>query len=57
MEVFDLVENLEFDKNKQLLVTMDITSLYTRIPQEEALVVICEIQERRERPHFVPILS
>lgn len=48
------VEGLDFNKDTQLLVSFDVTSLYTQIPQEEALQVIELYLEKRQRPHQVP---
>lgn len=54
MEVLKLVEDQPFDRDKQRLVTLDGASLYTSIPQKEALEVVREVLEHREWPHWIP---
>ena len=52
--MFNLIEGTPFDPGRDLLVTLDIVSLYTNIPQEENFHIIRSVVEKRERPHRVP---
>lgn len=54
MDFINKVEGFEFNPSHQTMVTMDVVSLYTQIPQEEALEVLESYLEGRARPHQVP---
>lgn len=43
MEGINCIEGFPFDNDKQLLVTLDVASLYTSIPQTEALEIAHEV--------------
>ena len=49
--VINCIEGFPFDSNACLLVTMDIESLYTNIPQDAALQIIFDTLESRHCPH------
>ncbi|KAJ1080705.1 hypothetical protein NDU88_000899 [Pleurodeles waltl] len=40
-----LLESISFDKTKELLITLDVESLYTNMPQEATLEVISNLLE------------
>ncbi|KAJ1151358.1 hypothetical protein NDU88_004140 [Pleurodeles waltl] len=53
-----LLDSMPFDRNTELLITLDVESLYTNIPQEATLEVICELSENnrsdsRTPPEFI----
>lgn len=54
MEFIKKVENVQFNCETQLMATFDVHSLYTQIPQEEALQVMELYLEGTDRPHRVP---
>ncbi|KAJ1129003.1 hypothetical protein NDU88_007374 [Pleurodeles waltl] len=45
---------MPFDKNSDLLITLDVESLYTNIPQEATLGVICELLDNNMRDSRTP---
>ncbi|KAJ1198333.1 hypothetical protein NDU88_002175 [Pleurodeles waltl] len=57
-DILVLLETMPFDKTTELLITLDVESLYTNIPQEATLDVICDQLERtrggsRTPPEFI----
>ncbi|XP_078520512.1 uncharacterized protein LOC144785528 [Lissotriton helveticus] len=54
MDFINKVEGLAFDPSCQLLASMDVSSLYTQIPQQDGLDVMELYLDRRPRPHRVP---
>ncbi|XP_078541845.1 uncharacterized protein LOC144827386 [Lissotriton helveticus] len=54
MQIINQVDNVKFDQDKQLLVTLDIVSLYTSIPQDPALSTMRRVLDRRIQPPQVP---
>lgn len=50
------IEGQPFDSNSQWLVSFDVTSLYTQIPEDEGLEAMEVYLETRVRPHRVPIV-
>ncbi|XP_078510994.1 uncharacterized protein LOC144770387 [Lissotriton helveticus] len=54
LHTINIIEKLPFDPQHQLLVTCDVVSLYTCIPQQEALAVITKFLQTRPAPVQVP---
>ncbi|KAJ1118114.1 hypothetical protein NDU88_006309 [Pleurodeles waltl] len=52
MDTIRLIDDLEFDCENQFLVTMDIVSLYTNIPQQQALQTMIEFLQRGRGSHW-----
>ncbi|KAJ1191045.1 hypothetical protein NDU88_000362 [Pleurodeles waltl] len=57
-DVLVLLDSVSFDKTKELLITLDVESLYTNNPQEATLDVLCNLLEAnrgesRTSPDFV----
>lgn len=50
MDFVKMVDNLAFNVHNQILVTMGVASLYTSIPQEQALQVVREVLNRQDGP-------
>ncbi|XP_078510443.1 uncharacterized protein LOC144770079 [Lissotriton helveticus] len=48
------LERIDFCENRDRLVTMDVTALYTQIPQDEAIAVLTHYLDSRPRPTQVP---
>ncbi|KAJ1192175.1 hypothetical protein NDU88_001487 [Pleurodeles waltl] len=46
-DVLVLLDSVSFDKTKELLITLDVESLYTNIPQEVTLEVISNLLEAK----------
>ncbi|XP_069495412.1 uncharacterized protein [Ambystoma mexicanum] len=53
-DTITIFENLEFDNTTQLLVTMDIQSLYTSIPQDQAIECMREVLLEYDSQDRVP---
>ncbi|KAJ1165123.1 hypothetical protein NDU88_005552 [Pleurodeles waltl] len=49
-----LLESISFDKTKELLITLDVESLYTNIPQEATLEVISNLLEENMDESITP---
>ncbi|KAJ1219193.1 hypothetical protein NDU88_006764 [Pleurodeles waltl] len=54
MHVIMLYEGLNFSTETEILVTIDIQSLYTNIPQTQALATLSKILDTRDEPVQVP---
>ncbi|KAJ1123259.1 hypothetical protein NDU88_001732 [Pleurodeles waltl] len=49
-----LLDSMPFDKNAGLLIMLDVESLYTKIPQETTVGVICELLEANRSDSQTP---
>lgn len=54
MYMINLVDGQPYNHETDWLATLDISSLYTNIPQEESILIIEQLLETRTRPIQVP---
>ena len=54
-DVLRLISELPFDPQHSLLLSLDVESLYTNIPQDASLSVIEEILQHMDWPYYTPV--